>query len=78
MKTELKRFNDNGEIITLGEIAEVNGKLVGDTELAQKILARPIYDPVNRREFTEKDGDDFLQMLHRSLCSAYLWATKPA
>lgn len=77
MKIQLKRFDDDGSIVTLGEIADVNGALVGDTELAKKILREPMFDPVTHKHLRVQDGDKFLMALHRSLSGAYLWATKP-
>lgn len=78
MKVELRRFNDNGKVVVVGTISESSdGGLFGDTAIAKNVLEDKFYDQGKKLHLTANDGAVFLEVLHESLHSPYLWATKP-
>lgn len=77
MSIELRRFDDDGKTIVLGTITMTDGGLVGDTDLAKRVLRESFYDHRRNQHLTAENGEAFLQAVHENLTSAYLWATKP-
>ncbi len=73
MKVELRRFDDDGNVITVGTITSDGNSIVGDTRLAKRVVE----EPIGPKQLTAKDGEAFLQELHTELNGSYLWATKP-
>lgn len=73
MKVELRRFNDDGDVITVGTIELTNEGVVGDTRVAQRVAS----EPVGADRLTSADGMKFMEALHTNISGSYLWATKP-